>query len=283
MAHVQAPPPADDLILSSQTVGVCSFEERVSSAAEAGCAGIGLRPRDYAAALDAGASDAELRRVLEGYGVEVAELEVLRHWAYDDDERAAKGLKSEEQMWRIADALGGHHVIVIAAELPGPLELVADRLAGLADRAAAHGIVVALEFLPWTGIPDATTAWEIVRLSGHASAGVLVDSWHLYRGSGDEREVRAVPPERIVAVHIDDASAERVGTPLEDTVHHRRVPGEGAFPLVDYVRMLDEIGVRVPFGVEVLSDELRALPASEAARRACGATRRVLAEARGGS
>ena len=273
---------ADDLILSAQTVDVCSFEERVSAAARPDAPGSDCARADYAAALDAGSSDSELRAILEGYGVEVAELEVLRHWADDDEERAAKRRETEEQMWRIADALGGRHVIAIADELPGPLELVAERLAGLADRAARHGVVVALEFLPWTGIPNATTAWEIVRLSGHANAGVLVDSWHLYRGSGDDREVRAVPSERIVALHIDDAAAEQVGTPLEDTVHHRRVPGEGAFPLVGYVRMLDEVGVRVPFGVEVLSDELRALPAHEAARRAVDATRRVLAEARGG-
>ena len=119
-----------------------------------------------------------------------------------------------------------------------------------------------------------------MRLSGAANAGVLVDSWHLYRGNGDDREVRAVPPERIVALHIDDADELQVGTPLEDTLHRRRIPGEGAFPLLDYVRMLDEMGVQAPFGIEVLSDELRALPAAEAAQRAVDATRRVLAEAR---
>ena len=83
-----------------------------------------------------------------------------------------------------------------------------------------------------------------------------------------------------MAVHVDDADAAPAGTLLDDTLHRRRVPGEGAFPLVDYVRMLDEIGVSAPFGVEVLSDELHALPAVEAARRAVDATRAVLAAAR---
>lgn len=270
---------AGDLILSSQTINPRSFAERVAAAATSGCAGIGLRWQDYEAARATGASDADLRAVLADHGVEVGEYEVLRHWAYDD-ERAERSREAEEQVWRMADIFGGRHVIVTAGRLPGPLEQVAERLAGLASRAAAHGIVVALEFLPWTEIPDATTAWEIVRLSNAANAGVLVDSWHLYRGSGDESEVRAVPPERVVAVHIDDADARQLGTSLEDTLHRRRVPGEGAFPLVDYVRMLDQMGVCVPFSVEVISDELQALPAAEAARRTVGATRRVLAEAR---
>ena len=269
---------AHDLILSAQTIDARSFEGRVEAAAEAGCKGIGLRWRDYDAALKAGGSDAELVRILAGHGVEVAEYEVLRDWA--DVDRAASARDAEERVWRMADALGGRHVIAIAGELSAPLEQVAERLAALAERGAAHGIVVALEFLPWTGIPDASTAWEIVRLSGSTNAGVLVDSWHLYRGDGDETAVRAIPADRIVALHINDADAERVGTPLEDTLHRRRVPGQGAFPLIDYVRMLDEMGVRVPFGVEVLSDGLRGLPAAVAACRAADATRSVLAEAR---
>jgi sugar phosphate isomerase/epimerase len=268
-----------ELILSAQTIATDSFEERVRAAAESGCAGIGLRWVDYERA---GEPDAEVRAVLAGHGVAVAEYEVLRHWAYDD-ERAERGRTTEEQVWRMADAFGGRHVIAIASEFPGPLELVAERLSALADRAAAHGLIAALEFLPWTEIPDAATAWEIVRLADHPQAGVLVDSWHLYRGAADERKVRAIPADRIVAVHIDDAGAEPVGTLLEDTLHRRRVPGEGVFPLVDYVRMLDEIGVSAPFGVEVLSDELHALPAVEAARRAVDATRAVLAAARTGN
>lgn len=270
---------SEDLILSAQTIRTDSFEERVRAAAESACAGLGLQWSAYETARAAGASDADLRGVLAHYGVEVAEYEVLRFWAYDG-ERGARSRQAEEEVWSMADALGGRHVIAVAGSVPDPLELVAERLVALSERAAAHGLIVALEFLPWTGIPDAATAWEIVSLTDGPNVGVLVDSWHLYRGTGDESQVRAIPADRIVAVHIDDADAEPVGTLLEDTLHRRRVPGEGSFPLVDYVRMLDQMGVRVPYSVEVISDELAALPAVEAARRAVEATRRVLALAR---
>jgi sugar phosphate isomerase/epimerase len=270
----------DDLILSFQTVKTDSFEGRVRAAAETGCAAIGISWAGYEAARAAGASDADMRSALAEHGVEVGEYEVLRHWAYGDAENEARGRESEEHLWRVTDAIGGRHVIVVAAQLPDPPEATAERLSALADRAAAHGLIVAVEFLPWTELKDAATAWEIVRLADHAGAGVLVDSWHLYRGAADEAQVRAIPGDRIVAVHLDDADAEPVGTLLEDTLHRRRVPGEGALPLVDYVRMLDEIGVRVPFGIEVISDELNALPAAEAARRAVDASRAVIAEAR---
>jgi sugar phosphate isomerase/epimerase len=264
------------LILSSRTIAVGSFEERVRAAADTGCAGLGLRWQIYE---EAAAPAGELRAMLEEHGVAAAEYEVLGHWALAD-ELPDRARDAEDRIWRMADALGGKHVIAVVFEEPGPREATAERLSALADRAAAHGLVVALEFLPWSPVADAEAAWELVQLAGNANAGVLVDSWHFYRGAADEAHVRAIPPERIVALHLDDADAEVVGTLSEDTWKRRRVPGEGAFPLVDFIRMLDEIGVTAPYGVEVLSDELAELPPGEAARRAVSASRTVMAAAR---
>jgi sugar phosphate isomerase/epimerase len=265
------------------TVRTDSFEERVRAAAESGCAAIGLRAGAYEAALAAGATEADLRAILAAHGVAVAEYEVLRHWASGGEEAEARSRQAEGRIFAMADALGGRHVIVVAEQLTDPPEVVAQRLAGLAERAAAHGLVVALEFLPWTDVPDAATAWELVRLADHPNAGILVDSWHLYRGAADYEQLRAMPPERIVALHIDDAEAAVVGTVYEDTLHRRRLPGDGSFPLVEYVRVLDELGVTAPFGIEIISDELAEVPARDAARLAVEATRRVLATARAGS
>ena len=157
----------------------------------------------------------------------------------------------------------------------------AERFAALCDRAAGHGLLVAIEFLPWTGIPDARTAWEIVRRSERPNGGLLVDTWHHFRGACDEAQLRAVPPGRIVAVQLDDADAAS-GLPYEDTLR-RRLPGEGMFDLVGLVRLLDELGVDAPLSVEIISPEHHARPLVEAARRAHDATRAVLARARPGT
>jgi sugar phosphate isomerase/epimerase len=264
------------MILSAQTISTESFEDRVRAAAGADCSGIGIRPRDYGRARIAGLTDADMRAVLSEHAVEVVEHQALRKWAYPDD----RGRTDEDDLWAIADALGGGYVIAITAEIPDTREAVAMRLAALAGRAAEHGLDVALEFLPWTDVPDAATAWELVAAADRPNVGVLVDAWHLFRGTGDLGQVRAIPADRIVAVHLADADAEVVGTLPEDTISRRRIPGEGALPLVELVRALDEIGSRPRYAVEVLSDEQRALPASDAARRAADGARRVLEGAR---
>lgn len=225
------------MILSSQTIATESFEERVLAAAGAGCSGIGLRPKDYARARAAGLSDDDMRALLAEHGLVVAELQALRNWVNGDDGEA-------EALYAVADALGGRYVIAIAPELPEGHGAAAERLAAVADEAAGHRLTVALEFIPWTGVPDAPSAWELVQAADRTNLGVLVDAWHLFRGSGGLDQLRAIPGERIVAVHLADADADVVGTLLEDTISRRRVPGDGAFPLVDFVRTSTRSGPR---------------------------------------
>ena len=51
-----------------------------------------------------------------------------------------------------------------------------------------------IEFLPWLDIPDAATAWAIAKQAGRANGGVLVDTWHYFRGAADPAQLEAIPP-----------------------------------------------------------------------------------------
>jgi sugar phosphate isomerase/epimerase len=55
---------------------------------------------------------------------------------------------------------------------------------------------------------------------------------------------------------------------VEETVNHRRLPGEGELGVAAYVDVCREHGYPGPWGVEVLSEELRNLPMDEIFRRA---------------
>jgi sugar phosphate isomerase/epimerase len=56
--------------------------------------------------------------------------------------------------------------------------------------------------------------------------------------------------------------------PIDEVVNHRRLPGEGEFPLAADVAVFQELGYKGPWGVEVLSEELRSLPMEEIFERA---------------
>jgi sugar phosphate isomerase/epimerase len=257
------------------------FETRVAAAAQAGYTGLGLLVDDYEAMRAAGLRELDLRAMLDDNGIRVCEIEFLYHWACTDT-RAAFARTLESRLYRMADAFGARHLNVGDVNPPGerpPLDLVVERFAAVCDRAAGHGLLVALEFLPWSGIPDAATAWEIVRSAGRPNGGINLDVWHHFRGARDDAMLLAVPPERYVALALNDADPEAVGDPIEDTTKRRRLPGTGSFPLVELLRLLDGHGVRAPVTVEILSDEQNARPPLEAARESIRTSREVLARA----
>ena len=112
-----------------------------------------------------------------------------------------------------------------------------------------------------------------------SNAGVLVDSWHYFRGFPDVTALAACA-DRAFMIQLDDADEEPIGELFEDTLLRRRYPGEGSFDLVSFVALLDESGAPAPKSVEILSTEHQALPLAEAARRAHDSTRAVVDAAR---
>ena len=277
----------DDLILSHFSLGRSRpFEERVRAAAEAGFAAMGLYIGEYQRLRAEGARDADLRSVLDHYGMPLVEIEALRGWSATGADRAAY-LQTERSVFAMSDALGpGHHVQVIGP-YTGTLDDAAEAFAGVCDRAAEHGLAAAIEFLPeMSNIPDAATAMQIVTQAGRANGGICLDCWHHFRGANDDDMLRAIPVERIFTVQFNDGPRQPVDPDYyTDCTRYRDVPGEGEFDLTGFLGLLAESGVRLPLSVEVISTDLLQRPAGEVARRLAGATRTVVAsarEARGG-
>src|SRR5204863_9803937 len=147
--------------------------------------------------------------------------------------------------------------------------------AGLCDRAAEHGLLVHIEFLPWSRIRDVTAAWEIVRRADRANGGVLLDAWHFFRSGADLAALRAVPGDRVLGLQLDDGPNDPEPDLPGASLHERLLPGAGELDLHALLGTLREIGAGAPVGIEVFSDELHRLGPSQAGRRAGGAGRVV--------
>jgi sugar phosphate isomerase/epimerase len=280
--------PEETLVLCSGTLRRdVPFAERVEAAAGAGFAGISIWGRDYAAARAEGLTDKDLTVMLADHGLFVAELDPAWWWlpgaaqvsippSLDTEDVFGFG---ESDLFALADTLGARSlnaVDVFGGEWS--IEEAAEAFAGLCDRAADHGLLVHLEWLPWSRIPDLATATEVVRLAGRRNGGLNVDSWHLVRAGDTAEELAKVPGELVLGVQLDDGPRAAEANLLHATLHERQLPGEGEFDLTGIVGALRATGTTAPIGVEVFSDGLHALPSDEAARRAAHATRRVLGE-----
>ncbi len=179
--------------------------------------------------------------------------------------RLAERSSPVESVLEAAAELGAFGVNVLAVEDGSTVAERADRFAAAADRAHANGLALMLEFAPLGGVHDLATAWAVVGGADPATTGVLFDTWHFYRGTPDLDLLASLPGERIVAVQISDAAADVEGTLWEDTIRHRRLPGEGDLDLPAVIAVLDQIGGLNRYGPEVISDTMAAMDPAQAA------------------
>lgn len=257
---------------------------KVYAAASAGYAAIGLYLGAWATLRD---NPAELERVdaaLEETGLVVANIETLRGWAVPPSDETSR--RQEAMAYDMAAHWGCRYVQVIG-DASGPLDQAAAGFAALCDRAADHGLLVGLEWVPsMTNIGDASTALRIVSDADRPNGGFCVDSWHFTRSTNNLDDLRNLPGEKVFATQLNDGTIAHGHTNsaadyLQDCLTNRVPPGEGEFALVEIVRILDSIGSTAPIGIEVCSADLWAAPVDHAAKVSADAMRRVLAAARG--
>lgn len=278
---------ADDLVLCSGTLPrATTFRERIDAAVAGGFRGISLWGRDYRRARRSGLSDADLRALLADHGLAVAEVDLAWWWLPGaTDVHIPPDLDTEElfaydeaELFRIATAVGARSINAI--DVFGGAWSVDDAAAAFArlcDRAREHGLLVHVEALPWSRIPDVASAWEIVRRADRPNGGLMIDAWHYFRSGGDDEALRTVPGDRVLGLQLDDGPAASEADLAHATLHERRLPGAGELDLPGLVGTLHEIGAVAPVGVEVFSDELLALDPLEIGRRAGAAVRTLLA------
>jgi sugar phosphate isomerase/epimerase len=277
----RAPLGPEDLVLCAGTLLQTPIVQRMEAARAAGFTAISLWAEDYEQARASGLSPADVRAMLDDHGLSIGELDGVSQWLPAGDDDGGFGHRAEE-LFAVADAVGGRSLNVF--EMFGrevPDEVAAEAFAGVCDRAREHGLLVHLEFLPWSAFPNAARAWEIVRLAGRENGGLLIDTWHHIRSNEGHAALRAVPGSKIFAVQLADAPSKPDGELLDETLRRRRLPGDGDGDLAALLRQLREQGCVAPIGVEVFSDELSSLAPGDAAARAWRAASQVVARARG--
>ncbi|MDV6279163.1 sugar phosphate isomerase/epimerase [Rhodococcus jostii] len=249
--------PETFLTCSANTLRFADLPTRVSAAAAAGFTGIGLRVTDY---LNAHMADGDIRDLIDRHGMRVLELEHTWDWACGAD-------PVEETMFSFADRIGVRQ-LNLPMYAPHPLPDLVEPFAALCNRAADHGLLVGLEFLPYSHVRTLGQAWEVVAAADRPNAGIIVDLWHWFRSGAQPADLAGIAASAITSLQLCDVLAEP-GPDLADEARHRRLlPGQGAGDTRGVLQALREGGVTVPVSVEVFSDELDAQPATVAARLA---------------
>ena len=212
------------------------------------------------------------------YGLRVTEVEYIVAWA--EDQRSYEQKFKEQVCFHMCELFGVGHINCGLMERY-PLAHTAQKLTELCQRAGER--IIAVEPMPYSGIPDVRAAWDIVRASGAPNAALLLDSWHWIRAgqANDLSVLEGIPAEKIVSIQINDVHGHPYPAAVlrGESMHDRMAPGTGCGDTLGFLRMLAQKGVKPrTIGVEVISDPILQMGVKEAARFVYDATQQVFAQ-----
>jgi sugar phosphate isomerase/epimerase len=241
------------------------FPERAAAVAAAGSTGIGFDAQELGELVATHSAD-WVHGVLDEHGLHIGELEVLTWWwGTPDDPDASRPL--EQPLFALADEFGigrlkASAVFLQESDRP-PLAVLAERFAALCDRAAEHGLRVALE--PVAAFPHFSyaDAAQVVLDADRPGGGIEIDAWHFFRDPTGFAALDRLDGRHIVGLELSDGAAEPRVSLMEESADGRLLPGRGSF---DLHRLLREVERRQPtldLSVEVLSASLRTLSPAE--------------------
>lgn len=247
------------------------FKDRVEAASRAGFVGFGIWHADLEHVLQRYTLK-DMKQILDDNGIRHVELEFLTDW-FSDGERKKQSDTRRHLLLDAAETLGARHIKVgdFFQEQCSMPRLI-DSFASLCKDAAGCGARVGFELMPFAMIRTLEEAVAMVQGAGAANGGIVFDLWHIVKLGIPYAAVSGVPKEYVVSIELNDGTFQASWSLHEDTIHHRKLCGEGEFDVRSFIRSMQSAGYAGPWGIEVLSQDLRKLPLEELTTRAFNTT-----------
>lgn len=224
--------------LSPEALGVSGRgSEIIELALSHGFKGLDLGLVEFAEQVSA-QGFAKASRLIASARLKLGSFRLPVHWQEDSPQYQAD-LERLSALAEVARQIGCRRATTVIE--PGServyhenFEFHRRRLAELGDVLAKHEIRLGVGFLAPLACredrryPFVRTAEEtllLLRTTGSSNVALALDTWHWHLGGGTVEQLRALTPDKIVAVWLSDA--EPALTADEAELSARRLPGEG--------------------------------------------------------
>jgi sugar phosphate isomerase/epimerase len=247
------------------------FKDRVEAAARAGFNGVGIWHADLDHILERRSLN-EMKQILADNGMKYLELEFLRDWFVDGEKKKQSDIE-RRKLLEAAKVLNAHHLKVGDFEnTKTPMPRLIESFAQLCAEADKYGVTIGFELMPFAMVNTLKDALVMVEGAAAKNGGIILDTWHVAKLGIPYEEVARMPKQYLISVELNDGTYEAPWSLFEDTVNHRRFCGEGEFEVPRFIENVMKTGYAGPFGIEVLSQELRQRPLEELTTRAFSTT-----------
>ena len=237
-----------------------SFTQRIEAATAAGFDELSL----WLMSLDEGRAELGSLEAVAGFladaGMRASVLELLLTWP--DGEPGA--CDAEVAVMQAAAEIMQPDVILAGCMGPSLAPGAAACLKAQCRALAPYK--VALEFLPWSGLPTLASAVDLVREIDEENLGFVLDTWHFAWAGQDFTTLESIPAEKIHFVQLGDLASETSSDVIVETLGHRLRPGEGVVDWPRMRRVLDAEKLGCPIGTEQFNDAVKAMSLEDASR-----------------
>ena len=210
----------------------------------------------------------DVRKIADDLGLEIVTLQPLRDFEGVPAARRARNFDRARAKLDLTAALGAPLLCLCSSVAPdalGESERIADDLAELAEIARGYGLRIGYEALSWgRHVADWTLARDLVLKADRPNLGVILDSFHICVRGNPIAPIADLPADRIALVQVADAPALTMD-PLSLSRHYRCYPGQGDYPIVDYLEAVAKTGYAGPVSLEIFNEQFRGASAASVA------------------
>ncbi|HZQ14859.1 MAG TPA: TIM barrel protein [Pseudolabrys sp.] len=234
------------------------LSEKLQAIAAAGFRGVEIFESDL---LAYGGTPADIAREMSGLGLRAITFQPFRDFEGMPEPQRQRTFDRAERKFDLMQELNCSLLMVcsnVSPESLGGIDRAAADFHELGERAAKRGLRVGFEALAWgRHINDYRDAWEVVRRADHPAIGLVLDSFHTYARKTDLKTMSAIPGDRIFLVQLADAPWLEMDV-LSWSRHFRCFPGQGDFPLIDFMTAVQTTGYQGDLSLEIFNDQFRA-------------------------
>lgn len=235
-----------------------ALEDKLAAFSAAGFDAIEITEQDFAVQ---GRTPTEIGQMVRDQGLSIRLFKPALDFEGLPEAARIRAFDRIERRFNVMAELGTDLLLICSATSPdclGGVDRMAADFAELGELAQKYDMRVGYEALAWgRHISDYRDAWEVVRRANHPAIGLVLDSYHtLARGISPE-SIRSIPADKLFHVQLADAPAVPMDLQYKSR-NFRSLPGEGDFPILDFVKAVAATGYQDGYGLDLIENKSRA-------------------------
>ncbi|GAB3962688.1 sugar phosphate isomerase/epimerase [Spirosoma harenae] len=258
------------------------FVKELEVASKAGFRSVEIWIETLQTYLKSGATTADARKVLSDNGIKAENAIGFAPWIVDDEAARAKGVDQMKREMEMLAEVGCMRVATppIGAQTPNSPKIdlykAAERYRAILELSDQTKVIPQLEL--WGFSPNLSRLGEVMFVaieSGHPSARVLLDIYHLYKGGSGNKMLPLVGKPGIEIFHVNDYTADFPREKITDA--DRVFPGDGIAPIKETLKLIKRPDKPIILSLEVFNKTYYAQEAQTVANTAMAKMKAMVA------